>query len=70
MLTPEIEPPCKLEDIPSVDIVVISHNHYDHMDTQTLTTLERLFKPHVFAPLGNDDYLNSLIPKERVHCLD
>lgn len=41
------------------------------MDTETLLTLERLHRPHVFAPLGNDEYLYSLkIPKERIHCLD
>jgi N-acyl-phosphatidylethanolamine-hydrolysing phospholipase D len=51
---------------------VISHNHYDHMDTSTLQTLNRLH-PHIhfFAPLGNDHYLASIgIPEDRFHCLD
>ncbi|KAJ7048128.1 Metallo-hydrolase/oxidoreductase [Mycena amicta] len=68
-------PPCSLEDIPDVDAIVISHNHYDHMDT---TSLKHLLKrtshpPHVFAPLGhgNTAYFQSLgVPEARTHCLD
>ena len=51
--------------------VFISHNHYDHLDTHTIKTLESLHKPHFFAPLGNDTYFKDLgIPKDRIHCLD
>ncbi|KAL0066639.1 Protein-lysine N-methyltransferase efm4 [Marasmius tenuissimus] len=66
-------PPCKIEDIPDVDAIVISHNHYDHMDTPTLTALfSRDRKPHIFAPLGNDAYFDCLkcIPKTHFHTLD
>ena len=65
------DPPCKLEDIPSVDIVVISHNHYDHLDTTSISTLDRLHHPHFFAPLGNGASFKSLgIPAERTHIMD
>ncbi|KAH7063007.1 Metallo-hydrolase/oxidoreductase [Auriculariales sp. MPI-PUGE-AT-0066] len=68
------EAPCKIEEIPEVDAIVISHNHYDHMDTHTLTTLfERPGpKPHIFAPLGNEAYFKSLgcIPNGHMHTLD
>ena len=65
-------PPCEIETIPAPDIVVISHNHYDHMDTSTLQTLNRLHPHlHFFAPLGNDHYFSSIgIPADRFHCLD
>ncbi|KAG8926455.1 hypothetical protein FRC02_008873 [Tulasnella sp. 418] len=64
-------PPCAMEDIPPFEIIVISHNHYDHLDTNTIKTLERIHKPHIFAPLGNDAYFKSLnIPEERTHILD
>ncbi|KAF8901317.1 N-acyl-phosphatidylethanolamine-hydrolyzing phospholipase D [Gymnopilus junonius] len=55
-------PPCKIEDIPEIDAVVISHNHYDHLDTHTIRTLlERTSRtPHFFAPLGNGAYFKSL----------
>jgi N-acyl-phosphatidylethanolamine-hydrolysing phospholipase D len=63
--------PCNVEDVPAVDAVVISHNHYDHMDEETLKILEARYKPHVFAPLGNADVLRSFgYPADRVHCLD
>ncbi|KAK7001493.1 Zn-dependent hydrolase oxidoreductase family [Favolaschia claudopus] len=65
-------PPCSLEDIPEIDAIVISHNHYDHMDTTSLTNLlARTPAPHVFAPLGNESYFEGLsIPASRAHCLD
>lgn len=46
--------PCEIEDIPAIDIVVISHNHYDHMDYNTIMKLTKCH-PNVwfFVPLGN-----------------
>ncbi|TGX54952.1 MBL fold metallo-hydrolase [Sphingomonas gei] len=48
------EPGVRFEDLPKIDIVLVSHNHYDHMD---LTTLKRLWdrdKPIIVTGLGND----------------
>ncbi|KAK0183691.1 Metallo-hydrolase/oxidoreductase [Armillaria mellea] len=66
------EPPCKIEDIPEVDAVVISHNHYDHLDNHTLSTLfKRARAPHIFAPLGNEKHFESLgAPNGHAHTLD
>ncbi|KAH9475547.1 Metal-dependent hydrolase lscR [Psilocybe cubensis] len=66
-------PPCKIEDIPEVDAVVISHNHYDHLDTHTIRTLFRRTSrtPHFFAPLGNASFFKSLgIPTSHTHDMD
>jgi N-acyl-phosphatidylethanolamine-hydrolysing phospholipase D len=63
--------PCAVEDIPAVDAVVLSHNHYDHMDADTLKILNARHAPHVFAPLANGPVLQSFgYPEERIHCLD
>lgn len=32
-------PPCTLEECPEVDVVVISHDHYDHLDLATIKNL-------------------------------
>ncbi|KAL5118083.1 hypothetical protein ACEQ8H_004071 [Pleosporales sp. CAS-2024a] len=47
-------PPCEIEDIPFVDAVVISHNHYDHLSYPTIQRISKRFpEAHFFAPLGN-----------------
>ncbi len=43
----------KFEDLPHIDIVVISHNHPDHMDTPALKALAAKYQPKIFVPQGN-----------------
>lgn len=47
-------PGIALENLPPVDLVLVTHNHYDHMDMATLSRLARDHAPRVIAPLGND----------------
>ncbi len=42
-------PGIRFEDLPPIDLVLVSHNHYDHLD---LPTLRRLGVP-ILTPLGN-----------------
>ncbi|KAI0785761.1 Metallo-hydrolase/oxidoreductase [Abortiporus biennis] len=64
-------PPCTMEEIPSVDAIVLSHNHYDHTDTATLKTLLKNYNPHVFAALGNHPYLSCLgFQDSHIHTMD
>lgn len=44
------EPGMDLEDLPEIDIVVISHGHYDHLDFPTLKKLKG--NPQYFVPIG------------------
>jgi L-ascorbate metabolism protein UlaG (beta-lactamase superfamily) len=46
-------PGVKIEDLPVIDIVLISHNHYDHLDLPTLFDLQRLHNPKIYTSLGN-----------------
>jgi len=42
-----------IRDLPPIDVVLLSHNHYDHCDVRTLRRLARRFDPLLIAPLGN-----------------
>ena len=50
-------PGIKFEDLPPIDIVILSHNHYDHMDLPTLRLLSKTHHPRFFVPKGNQSYL-------------
>ena len=47
-------PGVALENLPPLDAVLVSHNHYDHLDLATLSRLAKTHAPRVLTPLGND----------------
>jgi L-ascorbate metabolism protein UlaG (beta-lactamase superfamily) len=44
------------EDLPQIDIILISHNDYDHLNTNTLRKLRRQHQSHIIVPLGDAKY--------------
>jgi L-ascorbate metabolism protein UlaG (beta-lactamase superfamily) len=46
-------PGVRFEDLPTISLVLLSHNHYDHCELETLRSLERRSHPPVVTPLGN-----------------
>jgi L-ascorbate metabolism protein UlaG (beta-lactamase superfamily) len=53
------QPAVRFEDLPSIAMVLLSHNHYDHCDLQTLRRLATRFDPLVVTPLGNAPLVRS-----------
>jgi L-ascorbate metabolism protein UlaG (beta-lactamase superfamily) len=47
-------PGIAFDDLPRIDVVLLTHSHYDHMDMATLRRLWRQDRPRVVAPLGNE----------------
>lgn len=53
------KPGVLMEDLPKIDLIVISHNHYDHMDIPTLRKLWARDRPKIITSLGNDTILKA-----------
>ena len=58
------------DDVPDIDVIFISHDHYDHLDYKTITTIDGRVQ-HYIVPLGVDSYLSGWgIDESKLHPLD
>ncbi|MEO7132266.1 MAG: MBL fold metallo-hydrolase [Dermatophilaceae bacterium] len=63
--------PCRVSELPVVDAVLISHDHYDHLDEPSIAALEHAQAPHYVVPIGVDLHLQAWgVPAERITSLD
>ncbi|MBO4653548.1 MAG: MBL fold metallo-hydrolase [Lachnospiraceae bacterium] len=63
------ERPVTLESLPDIDVLLLSHDHFDHMEEQTIRAIADRVKRYV-VPLCVDDILISWgIPAERITAL-
>ncbi|BFZ54180.1 hypothetical protein PYCC9005_001212 [Savitreella phatthalungensis] len=53
------QPPATVEDLPHIDVVCISHNHYDHLDLNTVKQLHKKFDPLFMVSLRNKDWFTA-----------
>ena len=51
-------PGVKFNDLPKIDVILISHNHYDSFDIKTLNKLIERDDPKILLGLGNSYYLD------------
>ncbi|RFC63768.1 hypothetical protein DYI37_10570 [Fulvimarina endophytica] len=66
-----VSPPgIAFEDLPLIDLVLVSHNHYDHLDLDTLARLAHRDNPLVVTPLGNDTIIRERAPGMRIVAQD
>lgn len=64
-------PPVPLESLPALDAIVISHDHYDHLDMATVRALSRSQRAPFVVPLGVGAHLRHWgIPDSRIIELD
>src|SRR5215472_9924859 len=55
-------PGLALDALPPVDLVFVSHNHYDHLNLATISRLVARFNPAIITALGNDAIILKAVP--------
>jgi len=48
--------PVNVEDLPDIDVLLISHDHYDHLDLETIKKIDKKVKSY-YVPLGVEGHL-------------
>ncbi len=51
-------PGLAFEALPQIDLILLSHNHYDHLDLDTLYRLREKYDPQIIVPLGVKNMLS------------
>lgn len=50
-------PGISFDELPPIDVVIISHNHYDHLDLTSLVMIDKKFHPLFIVPIGDEKLL-------------
>ncbi|MGE0700602.1 MAG: MBL fold metallo-hydrolase [Hyphomicrobiaceae bacterium] len=63
-------PGIAFDDLPPIHAVIVTHNHYDHMDTAVLGRLWQRHRPLIVTPLGNDTIMRAAAPGLEARAVD
>ena len=63
-------PGLRWDDLPPIDAILVTHNHWDHLDGPGIARLWHRFAPRVVTPLGNDVIIRGYEPAIPVEALD
>jgi L-ascorbate metabolism protein UlaG (beta-lactamase superfamily) len=63
-------PGIAFDHLPPIHAVLVTHNHYDHLDLDSLAAIWQRHRPRVVAPLGNDAVIRAEHPDIAVETRD
>ncbi len=63
-------PAIEFEDLPPIDVLLLTHNHYDHMDTDSIGRVWQAHRPRILTPLGNDAIIRKAVADATVETGD
>ena len=63
-------PAVAFHDLPPIHSVLVTHNHYDHMDLPTIRQIWNAHRPVILSPLGNDSVIHAAAPEVEVQTGD
>jgi L-ascorbate metabolism protein UlaG (beta-lactamase superfamily) len=64
------DPGIAFDALPPIDVALVSHGHYDHLDVATLSKLAARFSSRVITPLGNDVAMRNADPAISAQAFD
>jgi len=53
------QPGIRFEDLPKIDYIILSHNHYDHLDINTIKKIYKVHQPKIITPVGVKSFLDN-----------
>ncbi len=66
-----VNPPAvEMADLPEIDAILLTHNHYDHLDIKCLKRLVAAHNPKILTPLGNDVLVGKSVPQADIVAAD
>lgn len=66
-----VNPPgIAFDNLPKIDVILITHNHYDHLDLNSVNRLVDRDRSRIIAPLGNDSIIRAKRPDVAVEAYD